>query len=209
MIDASNLSQNVVTAAQEVQAVIQLKNQLTELQNTYTMFTSPTGIMNMATGMENQAIENPMPLADSVSGLMGGTSMGGAAASAFYTQNHVYSPTNATAESNQLNNNAQAIANIEGMAQTNLIAIQTRLQDLPNLESDIQTATSITQVSAINGRIAAESQFVQGQQAQASNLQVLANEQSQANQQQVAEKTDEDMTNYSAELQSAASGGVP
>ena len=209
VIDGSNLAQNVVTAAQEVQAVIQLKNQLTELQNTYTMFTNPTDIMSMATGMENQAIENPMPLANSFAGLMGGTSEGAGSASTFYTQNHVFSPTDGTAESTQLNNNAQAIANIEGMAQTNLAAIQTRLQDLPNLESDIQSAASITRVSAINGRIAAKSQFVQAQQAQAANLQVLASEQSQANQQQIAEKTDEDMTNYSAELQSAASGGVP
>jgi hypothetical protein len=209
VIDSANLAQNIQTAAQAIVAVEQLKAQLTELENTYTMFTNPTSIMNMATGMENQAIENPMPLANSVAGLVGGTSSGAGAASTFYMQNHIYSPTNGTAESTQLNNNAQAIGNIEGMAQTNLSAIQTRLQELPNLESDIQSATSITQVSAINGRIATESQFVQAQQAQAANLQVLAMEQSQANQQQIAEKTDEDMTNYSAELQSAASGGTP
>jgi hypothetical protein len=209
VIDSANLAQNIQTAAQAIVAVDQLKAQLTELENTYTMFTNPTSIMNMATGMENQAIENPMPLANSVAGLVGGTSSGAGAASTFYMQNHIYSPTNGTAESTQLNNNAQAIGNIEGMAQTNLSAIQTRLQELPNLESDIQSATSITQVSAINGRIATESQFVQAQQAQAANLQVLAMEQSQANQQQIAEKTDEDMTNYSAELQSAASGGTP
>jgi hypothetical protein len=209
VIDSANLAQNIQTAAQAIVAVEQLKAQLTELENTYTMFTNPTSIMNMATGMENQAIENPMPLANSVAGLVGGTSSGAGAASTFYMQNHIYSPTNGTAESTQLNNNAQAIGNIEGMAQTNLSAIQTRLQELPNLESDIQSATSITQVSAINGCIATESQFVQAQQAQAANLQVLAMEQSQANQQQIAEKTDEDMTNYSAELQSAASGGTP
>ena len=209
VIDSANLAQNIQTAAQAIVAVEQLKAQLTELENTYTMFTNPTSIMNMATGMENQAIENPMPLANSVAGLVGGASSGAGAASTFYMQNHIYSPTNGTAESTQLNNNAQAIGNIEGMAQTNLSAIQTRLQELPNLESDIQSATSITQVSAINGRIAIESQFVQAQQAQAANLQVLAMEQSQANQQQIAEKTDEDMTNYNAELQSAASGGTP
>jgi type IV secretion system protein VirB5 len=209
VIDASNLAQNVVTAAQEVQAVVQLKNQLTELQNTYSMFTSPTDIMSMATGMEIQAIENPMPLANNVASLMSGASGGTGSASTFYMQNHVYSPTDGTAESAQLNNNAQSIANIEGMAQTNLMSIQARLQNLPDLESDIQSATSITQVSAINGRIAVESQFVQAQQAQAANLQVLASEQSQANQQQIAEKTDEDMTNYSSELQNAAAGGVP
>lgn len=209
VIDSANLAQNIQTAAQAILEVEQLKAQLTQLENTYTMFTNPTSIMNMATGMENQTIENPMPLANSVAGLVGGTSSGTGAASTFYAQNHVYTPSDGSPQSTMLNNNARSIANIEGMAQTNLSAIQTRLQELPNLESDIQAASSINQVSAINGRIAAESQFVQAQQAQATNLQVLAMEQSRANQQQLDEKTDEDMTNYSTELQNAASGGTP
>jgi len=75
---------------------------------------------------------------------------------------------------------------------------------LPNLESDLNAATSITQVDAINGRIAAESQFVQGQQAQATNLQVLATEQQASLQQQQQEQFNEDMTNGQAEMQQAA-----
>jgi hypothetical protein len=204
VIDSANLVQNIQTAAQAIVAVEQLKAQLTEMENTYTMFTNPTNIMNMGTGMENQAIENPMPLANSVAGLVGGTSSGSSAATTFYTQDHVYTPTDGSPQSTMLNNNAESIANIEGMAQTNLSAIQTRLQELPNLESDIQAATSINQVTAINGRIQAESQFVQGQQAQAANLQVLATEQAQSEQQQQQEKFDEDQTNLTSELQSAA-----
>jgi hypothetical protein len=204
VIDSANLAQNIQTAAQAIVAVEQLKAQLTELENTYTMFTNPTNIMNMGTGMENQAIENPMPLANTVTGLVGGTSSGSSAATTFYTQDHVYTPTDGSPQSTMLNNNAQSIANIEGIAQTNLSAIQTRLQELPNLESDIQAATSINQVTAINGRIQAESQFVQGQQAQAANLQVLATEQAQSEQQQQQEKFDEDQTNLTTELQSAA-----
>jgi type IV secretion system protein VirB5 len=75
---------------------------------------------------------------------------------------------------------------------------------LPNLESDLNAATSITQVDAINGRIAAESQFVQGQQAQATNLQVLATEQQASLQQQQQEQFNEDMINGQAEMQQAA-----
>jgi hypothetical protein len=78
------------------------------------------------------------------------------------------------------------------------------LQQLPDLESDLNAATSITQVDAINGRIATESQFVQAQQAQAQNLQVLAMEQVQSRQQQQQEQFDEDQTNLITELQSAA-----
>ena len=207
VIDGSNLAQNVVTAAQEVQAVIQLKNQLTELENTYTMFTNPTEIMGMATGMENQAIENPMPAATALAGLVGGSAVPSGAASMFYNQSHIYSPTDGSADSQRLISNGQSIANIEGIASTNLAAIQSRLQDLPNLESDIQTATSINQVTAINGRIAAESQFVQAQQVQATNLQVMASEQQQQQIQQQQELQQEDSTNFQTMLETSAAAG--
>jgi type IV secretion system protein VirB5 len=209
VIDRSNLTQNIQTAAQAVAAVEQLRAQLTQLEQTYQMFTDPTNILNMAAGMENQAIENPMPDADAIAGLLGGQSAPLGTASTYYNQNHVYSPTDGSAASNQLNANANGIANIEGMASTNLSAIQQRLQQLPNLESDLNAATSITQVNAINGRIAAESQFVQGQQAQAANLQVLASEQQASQAQQAQEQYDEDMTNAAADMTaaSAVNGG--
>jgi conjugal transfer/entry exclusion protein len=204
VIDGSNLAQNVVTAAQEVQTVVQLKNQLTELQNTYTMFTSPTDIMNTAAGMENQTIENPMPAANALAGLVGGQTLATGSAGTYYQQNHIYTPTDGTAQSTQLNANGEGIANIEGIASTNLSAIQQRLQELPDLESDLQAANSITQVSAINGRIAAESQFVQAQQAQAANLQVLAAEQASSQQQQAQEAHQQSDTDALVALSSAA-----
>ena len=204
VIDGANLAQNLQTAAQSIIAVEQLKAQLTQLEQTYTMFTNPTDILNMASGLENQTLENPMPLANALSGLVGGTAAGAGATSTYFNQNHVYTPTDGSPESTQLNDNAQSIANIEGVASTNLSAIEQRLQQLPDLESDLNTATSITQVDAINGRIAAESQFVQAQQAQAANLQVLAVEQAASQKQQQQEQFDEDQNNLAAELQSAA-----
>jgi type IV secretion system protein VirB5 len=204
VIDGANLAQNITTAAQEVIAVEQLKSQLQQLENTYTMFTNPTNILGMATGMENQAIENPMPTANALAGLVGGQTSATGSASTFYQQNHIYSPTDGTAQSAQLNANAESIANIQGIATTNLSAIQQRLQQLPELESDLQTATSITQVSAITGRIAAESQFVQSQQAQASNLQVLAAEQEASQQQQLQEAHQESDADALSALSAAA-----
>ena len=204
VIDAANLAQNLQTAAQSIAAVEQLRAQLGQLENTYTMFTNPTDILGMASGMENQAIENPMPLANSLSGLVGGQSSGNSAAITYYNQNHIYTAPAGTAQSTQLNQNAQGIANIEGIASTNLSAIEARLQQLPDLEADLNSATSITQVSAINGRIAAESQFVQAQQAQAANLQVLANEQQASQQQQQEEAHQESDSNLLDALNSAS-----
>ncbi|MFT2095098.1 type IV secretion system protein [Acidiphilium multivorum] len=204
VIDSANLGQNIQTAAQSVIAVEQLKAQLAQLEQTYQMFTNPTNILGMATGMENQTIENPMPMANAMAGLVGGSTAPSGAAARYYDQNHVYAPTDGSVASAQLNANGDSIANIEGIASTNLASIQQRMQELPNLESDLNTATSITQVDAINGRIAAESQFVQAQQAQAQNLQVLANEQALSQQQQQKEQFVEDMTNASSDYSQAA-----
>ena len=209
VIDSANLGQNIQTAAQSVIAVEQLKAQLSQLQQTYQMFTNPTNILGMAAGMENQSIENPMPVANAMTGLVGGSTAPSGAAAGYYNQSHVYSPTDGSAASALLNANGNSIANIEGVAATNLAAIQQRIQELPSLESDLNAASSITQVNAINGRIAAESQFVQAQQAQAQNLQVLASEQVQSQQQQQQEQYDQDQTNLVSELRAdaAANGG--
>lgn len=204
VIDSANLAQNIQTAAQSVIAVEQLKAQLAQLEQTYQMFTNPTNILGMATGMENQTIENPMPLANAMSGLVEGSTAPSGAAASYFNENHVYTPTDGSAASAQLNSNGQAIANIEGMASTNFSAVQQRMQELPNLEADLNAATSITQVDAINGRIAAELQFVQAQQSQAQNLQVLATEQALSQQQQEREQFVEDMTNASSDYSQAA-----
>ena len=201
VIDSSNLAENLITAAQMLQAVAQLKAQLTELEATYTMLTNPQNILNMATGMETSAIENPMPAATALAGLVGGSTAPSAAASTYYDQNHVYSPTDGSADSARLMDNAQSIANVMGMAATNLQAIQTRLSDLPDLEASLNAAGTITNISAVRGRIEAESNFVQAQQAQAANLQVLASAQQQSLIQQQQELKQEDYSNVQTLLQ--------
>ena len=206
VIDSANLTQNITTAAQEVIAVEQLKNQLQQLQQTYEMFTNPTNILNMAAGMENQAIENPMPVANSLAGLVGGQTQPTGAGQTYYQQNHVYTVPGGSQDATEINNNGQSIANIQGIAMTNLSSIEQRLQQLPDLESDLNTATSITQVSAINGRIAAESQFVQAQQAQAANLQVMAQMQQASVQQQMNEANAQSEDDFLTALNGAQPG---
>ena len=204
VIDSANLAQNVQELAQDVATVEQLKNQLTQLQNTYSMFTTPTNVLGMAPGLESPALENPMPAVNAVAGLLDGQTSPTGAGATYYTQNHIYTPTGTSSYNTQLNANAQGIASIEGVASNNLSAIQARLEDLPNLESDLQSATSITQFDAINGRIEAEAQFVQAQQAQATNLQVLASEQQASEQQQQQERFHEDAANYVNTMKQAA-----
>jgi Type IV secretion system proteins len=201
VIDSSNLTENLITAAQMLQAVAQLKAQLTQLEATYAMLTNPQNILNTATGLESSGIENPMPSATALSGLLGGSTTPSGAASTYYSQNHVYSPTDGSADSEILIGNAQSIANVMGMAAANLQAIQTRLSELPDLETDLNTAGTITNISVVRGRIEAESNFVQAQQAQATNLQVLASAQQQSVLQQQQELKQEDYNNVQTMLQ--------
>jgi len=206
VIDASNLAQNVRELAQDVIAVEQLKAQLTQLENTYQMFTSLPNLNTIAPGLQSSSIENPMPAANALASLLGGTTAPSGAASSYYQQNHIYTPTDTSQATTLSTQNANGIANLEGMASTNLAAIQSRLQQIPDLESALNSATSITQVDAINGRIMAESQFVQGQQAQAANLQVLATEQQASLQQQQQEQFHQDAASFVAEMKAAAAG---
>jgi hypothetical protein len=201
VIDNSNLAENLITAAQMLQAVAQLKAQLAELETTYTMLTNPQNILTMATGLENSAIENPMPIATALPGLLGGTTPPSGAASTIYNDNHLYSPNDGSADSARLIDNGQSIANIMGIATTNLQAIQTRLAELPDLEASLDAAGTITNLSAVRGRIEAESNFVEAQQVQASNLQVLASEQQQLEMQQQKELQQEDYANAQSMLQ--------
>lgn len=206
VIDSSNLAQNVQELAQDVIAVEQLKAQLTQLENTYQMFTTLPNLSSIAPGLQSSSIENPMPAANALSSLLGGTTTPSGAASSYYQQNHIYTPTTTSQATTLSTQNANGIANLEGMASTNLAAIQSRLQQIPDLESALNSATSITQVDAINGRILAESQFVQGQQAQAANLQVLATEQQASLQQQQQEQFHQDAASFAAEMKAAAAG---
>lgn len=209
VIDSANLVQTTQTAAQAVLQLQQLQYQLATLQQTYAMLTHPTNVMGLASSLEDLAIQNPMPDISAIAGLIGGQSSPSGAAATYYTQNHIYSPEGASPYATQLIANAQAIANIQGIAATNLAAIQYRLQALPDLESALQSASSITEVDAINGRIAAESQFVQAQQAQAANLQVLAGAQQASRQQQQQEQFQEDAAGFVSTMQhaAAANGG--
>ena len=122
----------------------------------------------------------------------------------FYSQNHIYSPTDGSLTSSQLIASGNSIANLQGVATTNLQAIQQRMGLLPALEAALTGANSITEVNAVNGRIALEANYVQAQQAQAQNLSILAQEQRSSQAQQEKEQFVQDMTNGQAEMQAAA-----
>lgn len=188
VIDGSNLAQTTLAAQRALSELQQLTQQYNQLVTTYQMLTNPTDIVSMVPGLSVPTLQNPLPAPTLLNGLVGGQTTVSGAGVQYYNQAHIYTPTDGSVSSTQLIANANSIANLQGVASTNLQSIQQRLALLPALEIALSAATSITQVNAINGRIAVEANYVQAQQAQAQNLAILASQQEASARQQAQEE---------------------
>ena len=183
--DGANVAQTIQAVATAAKELAQLQQQLMQLQQTYRMFTNPTNVTGMMPGLNTGFLQNPMPASGRMPGMVMGTSgsLTGPGQN-FLNQNQIYKPTASDPLAMQMNRSAMAIAQIQGMAATNLQSIEQRLTNLMTMQQQLQAATDIKQVTAINGRIAIEQHAIQSQQAQATNLQTMAVGQIAAQQQQ-------------------------
>lgn len=204
VIDQSNLAQTTLAASRALSELQQLTAQYNQLVMTYQMLTNPVDVTSMVTGLNVGSLQNPLPTVPSLGGLITGQTSATGLGATFYTQNHIYTPTDGSTASTQLIANGNSIANLQGIATTNLQAIQQRMALLPALEAALSGANSITEVNAVNGRIALEANYVQAQQAQAQNLGILAQQQKSSQAQQEKEQFVKDMTDGQAEMQAAA-----
>jgi type IV secretion system protein VirB5 len=204
VIDNSNLVQATLAASRALSELQQLTAQYNQLVMTYQMLTNPVDVTGMVTGLNVGSLQNPLPTTASLSGLITGQTPATGLGVTFYNQSHIYTPTDGSPSSSQLIANGNSIANLQGVATTNLQAIQQRMALLPALEAVLTGAHSITEVNAINGRIALEANYVQAQQAQAQNLTILAQEQRSSQAQQEKEQFVQDMTSGQSEMQAAA-----
>jgi Type IV secretion system proteins len=184
VFDASNFAntlKEVVTAGKEL---AQLQQQLQQLEQTYRMFTNPTNITGMFPALNQPSLQNSMPAASAMPGqIVGSANTLSSQGQTFFNLNHVFTATGSDPQANLLNRSAISMANILGIAAANLASIEQRQGNLNAMQAELEGATDIKQVTAINGRIAIESNAIQGQQAQAQNLQAMAAAQAQADQQ--------------------------
>jgi len=177
----ANTLRETVTATKEL---VQLQQQLVQLQQTYRMLTNPSDVTGMFPVLNAPAMQNSMPAASSIPGqIVGSSSVLSSAGQIFYNLNHVFSATGTDPQATLLNRSSISTANIQGIAAANLASIEQRQSNLNVMQAELQGATDIKQVTAINGRIAIESNAIQGQQAQAQNLAAMASAQAQADQQ--------------------------
>jgi hypothetical protein len=184
VFDASNFANTLREVQTAANQLTQLNAQLQQMRQQYQMFTSPSNITGMLPALNAPSLQNPMPAASSMPGqIVGSTSSLSSQGQTFYQLNHVFTATGTDPQANLLNRSSISTANIQGIAAANLASIEQRQASLNDMQMDLQNATDIKQVNAINGRIAIESNAIQGQQAQAQNLATLASAQAQADQQ--------------------------
>lgn len=188
VVDHANLAQTTLAASRALSELQQLTAQYNQLVATYQMLTNPVDVASMATGLNVSSIQNPLPNVAGLGSLITGQSVSEGAGVTFYNQSHIYSPTDNSSASTQLIARGNSIANLQGIATTNLQAIQQRLALLPSLQAALSGAQSITEINAINGRIQLEANYAQAQQAQAQNLTVLALEQEASDRQRAQEE---------------------
>lgn len=194
----AKLLEQLHEAEQQYQELVATYNQLVA---TYQSLTQLTNINAIAPGLEQPMLQNPLPDTTMLPGLLNGLSppsmLGGNLASLaqqFLGQNQVYQPQGTDFEAQRLRSDANSTAGIEAVATQNLQALQARATDLAQIQSQLNSAGTIQQVASVQARLAAEQNYVQTQTAQAENLQILADAQTQANKeaQQQAERENED-----------------
>jgi type IV secretion system protein VirB5 len=184
VFDAGNFANTLREVQTAASQLAQLNAQLQQMRQQYQMFTSPSNITGMLPALNAPSLQNPMPAASSMPGrIVGSANSLSSLGQTFYQMNHVFTATGTDPQANLLNRSSISTANIQGIAAANLASIEQRQASLNDMQTELQNATDIKQVNAINGRIAIESNAIQGQQAQAQNLGALASAQAQADQQ--------------------------
>lgn len=177
VFDNASISQSVTNTTNEIN---QMVNELKQLQAQYQLLQN---IPNVATGMmtnfSNANIQNPLPTVSQATGqITGATNTLNSYGQQFASLNR-YSVTGTDPVAQSYTQRTTSLANIQGVAAQNLDSINQRLANLDEMKQDLSNAKDITEVSAINGRIAVENQAIQAQAAAAQNLQMMAQAQMQ------------------------------
>ncbi len=176
--------------------------------DTLTMFKDVPDVTNEFQDDDATTVQNAMPDSGiNPSGTSSSTTVASAlsfqnpgivdGSSTFYGQNNTGSP--GTDPVLVAQDTIQKVsANIQAMAAANLNALKQRLNLLNEMSQALSSASDITHVTAINGRIAVEGIAVQAEQAQAANLVALATAQAEINRENEAQAMRQEHTKTSS-----------
>jgi type IV secretion system protein VirB5 len=182
----AQLVQQLATTKQELQEAI---SQYQEAKATFQTLSQDVNPNQWGQELEQPLMQDSMPNTTLLPGMLAGISPPsdlsgnfGSLAQQYLGQNQVYAPQGQDFQATQMRSSENSIAEIEAVATQNLQSLQAREQEIPQIQDQLTGATTIQQVSAIQARLSAEQNYAQAQTAQAANLQVLAEEQQQAQQ---------------------------
>ena len=216
--DSAALTQLVQQLQQAQREYQELVNQYNELKSTYQAVSQDVNPNQWAQQLEQTGMQNSVPNTSLLPNMLAGisppsslTGNVGSLAQQFYNLNKVYIPQGTDFSSTQIQQGANETANFEAIATQNLQSLEAREQALPQIQSQLNSATTVQQVGSIQARLVAEQNYVQAQQAQAQNLQLLAYEEdkqgSAAASQQNAQGTEQTLSTLCRDAQNL--GGEP
>ncbi len=171
--------------------------QLNQLQQQYQVMTQqyaaiahlPQNIEGIASSLTTGGLRNAMPSVTQLGTLLDGTDAGswGGLASGYNDRDRYADPTGDDPGAVEMLKQRSGLANIQAVATNNIQSLQQRAASLGDFLGSIGSSPDIQQTAAIQARLQLEQNFVATQQAQATNLQVLANAQAQVSQQRANE----------------------
>lgn len=218
VIDRTSIVQLVSQLNEAKQQYQELVSQFNELKSTYQAVSQDVNPNQWARALDQPGMQDSVPntslLPDLLDGLSPPSQLGGnlgSLAQQYYSMNQVYLPQGSGFGATQIRQGANATANFEAVATQNLQSLEARETDLPQIQNQLDAATTIQQVASVQARLTAEQNYVEAQQAQAQNLQLLAYEENQQGAAAVAQAnardTDQTLSTLCGDAQSL--GGEP
>lgn len=192
-----------------VQQAQQMAQQLAQLQATVRSLTDvPDNLAQMVQGLLNTAVQNPLgEIEQNLQTLLSGQGTGSCAGSQTYlTQNQYAAGQGGDFTAQWLNQSANRNAGLQACTQQMMQATQTRLQQMPQLLTELQGATDVTQIAAVSGRIQYEVATINAQQQQAMLMAQSVQLQHMMSEDQILQKQRSDAQEV---IQSTSPGAAP
>jgi type IV secretion system protein VirB5 len=216
---------DVASLAQQIKGYLQdLKSYATQLQqlqqevqqvqwliSTYQSFVHDPSLGGAMALLNQVGIDNPLPVnpyaiqtllngQGGISGTLGALST---LSNSSFSTNHVYSPSDGSWASQQLNANGNGIAGAQGTALQIFQQVSTHYPVIQALRARLLAATTPKDVADAQAQIGAEQAWEQSATAQLQSVALLNAAQAQSNQQRQNERLDQDID---AVLQAAPGG---
>ena len=205
VIDIAALTQWAQELQQQAQQLHTAMNQLTQLETTVRDIEDiPRDLMGQVQGLMQVAVQNPLQgITGNLAGLFNGSGTGQCAGAAnLLAMNQFHIAQGGDFLGSWINGGASVTAGLQACTNMVLQSTQTRLNDLPQLVSQLQSCNDMACATAVNGRIQEEVANINAQTLQLIAMQSAGELQKYQAEQQMLQKQRAD-----AEAVIAATGG--